>query len=33
MPHGGVIERVAVDDSGTPYVGLQRQDATMLARE
>jgi len=29
----GVIKRVAVDVSGTPYVDLERQAAVMLARE
>jgi arylsulfatase A-like enzyme len=30
---GGVIKRVVVDVSGTPYVDLERQAAAMLARE
>jgi arylsulfatase len=35
-PHrftGGTIKRVAVDVSGEPYAGLERQAAAMLARE
>jgi len=30
---GGVIKRVVIDVSGTPYVDLERQAAAMLARE
>jgi arylsulfatase len=30
---GGVIKRVVVDVGGTPYIGLERQAAAMLARE
>jgi hypothetical protein len=35
-PHsftGGTIKRVAVDDSGEPYIDLEREAAAMLARE
>jgi arylsulfatase len=30
---GGTIKRVVIDVSGTPYAGLERQAAAMLARE
>jgi hypothetical protein len=35
-PHrftGGTINRVVIDVSGEPYLGLERQAAAMLARE